>query len=176
MCHRKPSTGNRGGGGQARKSVYVPGIEPASFDDLDAFFHRLTIDEVTLAKADRIEFHTGDELEQARTAELIIEGRRRELTRNAPERNTRARLRALERGYRCQVCGFSFEETYGVKFAEVHHLALLSGGEKRIDPEKDLLVVCSNCHSMLHPAPGKTTDWRALRNAVLARRRRSHGA
>jgi 5-methylcytosine-specific restriction protein A len=58
-------------------------------------------------------------------------------------------------GYTCQICGFCFEKYYGIlgkEFCEVHHIEPLSevGGEHDIDPKKDLIPVCSNCHSMLH--------------------------
>jgi hypothetical protein len=57
----------------------------------------------------------------------------------------------------CQVprCGFDFQKRYGTigeSFAEVHHLDPLNtapkeGREARLDR---LVVVCSNCHSMIH--------------------------
>ncbi|TFH66746.1 MAG: hypothetical protein E4G90_01945 [Gemmatimonadales bacterium] len=77
----------------------------------------------------------------------------------------------MERGHDCQVCGFSFEKTYGVKFAEVHHLkALVRGGKREVDPDRDLLVVCSNCHTMLHPSPHEIRSWSELRRVVMRRR------
>ena len=55
---------------------------------------------------------------------------------------------------RCQVCGFSFGETYGdlgESFIECHHLTpvseLKAGATTNLS---DLVVVCSNCHRMLH--------------------------
>lgn len=58
-------------------------------------------------------------------------------------------------GYKCQVCGFDFREKYGdigEGFIEVHHINPVStiGQDYQIDPRKDLIPVCSNCHSMLH--------------------------
>jgi predicted HNH restriction endonuclease len=39
----------------------------------------------------------------------------------------------------------------GEGFIEIHHLEKIStGGRRRINPQTDLLPVCSNCHSMLH--------------------------
>lgn len=56
----------------------------------------------------------------------------------------------------CSVCHFDFYETYGEvgeDFAEVHHAIPLSEYKKlsktKTKPE-DLVVVCSNCHRMLH--------------------------
>lgn len=55
---------------------------------------------------------------------------------------------------RCEVCNFDFKETYGVigeGFCEVHHLKQLSKANGEIKTElKDLAVVCSNCHRIIH--------------------------
>lgn len=54
----------------------------------------------------------------------------------------------------CEVCGFDFEKTYGEigsDFIEAHHTIPIS--EMSTDSEtriKDLIMVCSNCHRMLH--------------------------
>ena len=73
------------------------------------------------------------------------------------ERNRKARYECLEYyGYTCRVCGFDFEKQYGNigrNFIEVHHITEISSysGEKhKVDYIKDLIPVCSNCHSMLH--------------------------
>ncbi|MEA2063616.1 MAG: HNH endonuclease [Gemmatimonadota bacterium] len=56
--------------------------------------------------------------------------------------------------FRCEVCQFDFEETYGIRgqgFIECHHkkpLADLKRSEKI--KLSDLALVCSNCHRMLH--------------------------
>jgi len=55
---------------------------------------------------------------------------------------------------RCDVCNFSFQETYkdlGEGFIEAHHtipVAKLKGERKT--QIKELAMVCSNCHKMLH--------------------------
>jgi 5-methylcytosine-specific restriction protein A len=40
----------------------------------------------------------------------------------------------------------------GIKdgYIHVHHLKLVSQGPRKIDPKKDLVPVCPNCHAMLH--------------------------
>ena len=58
-------------------------------------------------------------------------------------------------GYKCAVCQFDFEQTYGYighKFIEVHHINPVSklGSKVNFDPTKDLVPLCSNCHSMAH--------------------------
>ncbi len=54
----------------------------------------------------------------------------------------------------CNICGFSFKRQYGKigdKFIEAHHILPLS--QLREDTETkldDLILVCSNCHKMIH--------------------------
>lgn len=63
----------------------------------------------------------------------------------------------------CEVCGFDFEKTYGElgkKFIEAHHLKPVS---QMTENEKtsidDIVMVCSNCHSMIHrKKPWLTVD------------------
>lgn len=75
------------------------------------------------------------------------------------ERNPEDRMKALERdNYECQVCHMKFVETYGEigkEYIEVHHLyPVCNMGENYkfdpLDPEKGLVCLCSNCHSMIH--------------------------
>ncbi len=72
------------------------------------------------------------------------------------ERNPVNRMKAIEiHGTKCKVCGFNFEQVYGERgrgFIEVHHTKPLYLGdeEQEIDPKKDLVPVCSNCHRMIH--------------------------
>ena len=61
----------------------------------------------------------------------------------------------LNKGYKCSVCGFDFEEKYGSigkEYIEVHHsLPVSMMGENHIvDPINELFPLCSNCHSMIH--------------------------
>jgi hypothetical protein len=87
---------------------------------------------------------------------VYTEGERRLTTHERVERSPKVRARALAiHGTTCSICGFSFAEAYGplgAGFAEVHHLVPLSATTKaiRVDPRKDVAVVCANCHRMLH--------------------------
>lgn len=55
---------------------------------------------------------------------------------------------------RCEVCGFSFRETYGklgVGYAEAHHIRPISERQESTETTfDDLCIVCANCHAMLH--------------------------
>jgi 5-methylcytosine-specific restriction endonuclease McrA len=91
------------------------------------------------------------------------EGKKRQRYTNYYERNARLRTQAvLIHGTACMVpgCGFSFEATYGERgtgYIEVHHLKPLSSteGDTRVNPRTDMVVVCSNCHRMIHRRQGQ---------------------
>ena len=84
------------------------------------------------------------------------DGAKTEYYTNRYERNPANRKEAIRiHGTTCMACGFNFEETYGEigkNYIEVHHVTPLFSldGEIDIDPAKDLVVVCSNCHRMIH--------------------------
>ena len=86
----------------------------------------------------------------------FTEGAAVPVTINAYERSTKARKACLEHhGYDCVVCGFDFEEAYGEigrYYIHVHHVVPLAsvGAEYIVDPLKDLVPVCPNCHAMIH--------------------------
>jgi 5-methylcytosine-specific restriction protein A len=98
------------------------------------------------------------------------EGQRQETSVNRYERDPEARAACLRYygSYSCQICGFDFENAYGSigkKYIHVHHLqslaALGKNGRVSIDPKKDMLPVCPNCHAMLHtrkPEPWAPED------------------
>lgn len=54
----------------------------------------------------------------------------------------------------CEVCNFDFNlayKGYGAGFCEVHHLRPLSKANGAIITElKDLAIICSNCHRIIH--------------------------
>lgn len=89
------------------------------------------------------------------------------------ERSPKLRQQALDiHGYKCQVCNFDFELTYGKwgkDFAEVHHIKPLSelkGETQRTNPKSDLAVLCANCHRMIHRKKGITLSLEELKNKI----------
>lgn len=87
---------------------------------------------------------------------IYTEGSVKSVIINAYERDRNARAACIKKhGIRCAVCQMSFEELYGEigkGFIHVHHKKPLATtrGEYLIDPVKDLVPVCPNCHAMLH--------------------------
>ena len=104
---------------------------------------------------------------------IYIEGKLQAVLVNKHERNPNLRAAAIEiHGTRCQVCTFSFDEAYGKlgkDFIEVHHLQPISNyqGEVNVDPTKEMAVVCSNCHRMIHRNPNHPLSLDELRQIVL---------
>ena len=75
------------------------------------------------------------------------------------ERNQRLSADAKKfHGSTCKVCGFNFEERYGERgrgYIEAHHIVPFADLAKEpepvtLDPKTDFVVVCANCHRMLH--------------------------
>ena len=84
------------------------------------------------------------------------EGKRFEVTTTRYERSPINRMLCLAiHGYTCKACGFNFEEKYGElgrEYIQVHHTTPVSqmGEGFVVNPAKDLVPVCPNCHAMLH--------------------------
>lgn len=88
--------------------------------------------------------------------ETYREGKSKDITQTRYERNPEARkMCLLHYGYSCKVCNFNFEAYFGEvgkSFIHVHHINQISevGQEYEVDPIKDLIPVCPNCHAMIH--------------------------
>lgn len=107
------------------------------------------------------------------------EGKKKPTSGFAYERDPKARSECIrQNGTVCFVCGFDFFEFYGelgLGFIHVHHVTDVAvQGETKIDPKKDLVPVCPNCHAMLHrrSKPARTVEelqetiaaWRTMRS------------
>ena len=88
--------------------------------------------------------------------EIYMEGAQKTILLNRYERNPKARARCIAaHGSTCKICGFDFGIAFGAEFSgkiEVHHIKPISeiGKEYIVDPVRDLIPVCPNCHMMLH--------------------------
>ena len=99
-----------------------------------------------------------------------LEGKKHEESVTRYERDRANRKACIAHyGYVCQVCGMNFEQAYGdlgKDFIEVHHLHPVAQGERQVNPVKDLIPLCSNCHSMIH-RQDDVSDWKGLRDKFL---------
>lgn len=93
-------------------------------------------------------------------SENFPEGRRKERLHKFNERNPKVIKKAKEKfkekfgSLYCEICGFNFENVYGdlgKDYIEGHHTKPVSELEEGEHTSvKDILLVCSNCHRMLH--------------------------
>lgn len=87
---------------------------------------------------------------------ILNEGQKKLSLSTTYERNSKARKICLDYyGPTCQICGFDSEKVYGLKFKgkiQVHHKVPLNeiGKSYIVDPIKDLIPVCPNCHMIIH--------------------------
>lgn len=122
---------------------------------------------------------TYDPLDEIGAQAALTEGAVIRVTRNAYERNPAARPACLAHyGHRCFACNISLSERYGqiaTDVIHVHHLVPLSQIKHtyRIDPIRDLLPLCPNCHSVAHlqRPPIAPAKLRAMVESVADRRR-----
>ena len=96
--------------------------------------------------------------------EDFYEGSQKKVYVNQYERDPKARQACLEKkGYICEICEFDFEKKYGEigkNAIHVHHIMPLhkTMGEYKVDPIKDLMPVCPNCHLILHRKGAPTVE------------------
>jgi len=88
------------------------------------------------------------------------------------ERRPIYRRQAVEiHGVTCMGCSFNFEETFGNhgrNYIHVHHVKPVSEftSAKIIDPRTDMIVLCPNCHSMVHRNKGHTLSLMELKELM----------
>jgi 5-methylcytosine-specific restriction protein A len=86
----------------------------------------------------------------------FYEGLKKTVIVNSYERNSKARELCVKHWKAiCVICDFDFEKAYGEigkGFIHVHHLTPVAqiGKTYQVDPIKDLIPVCPNCHSIIH--------------------------
>lgn len=86
----------------------------------------------------------------------LPEGARTRVEVNRYERSRLNRAICIQvKGARCSVCGTDMAEVYGElgrDYIHVHHLNPLASMEPnyRVDPVRDLIPICPNCHAMAH--------------------------
>ncbi len=100
---------------------------------------------------------------------VFSEGAKKHVEQERSQRNPKLRQLCIAHyGFTCQICGFNFEKAYGEigkDFIEVHHLNPISNyrDEHSVDPIKDLVPLCSNCHSMIHHGANGVMTLKELR-------------
>lgn len=107
--------------------------------------------------------------------EIITEGGKKLYSVSRYERKAKNRENAIRiHGTKCMACGFDFEKVYGSigkNYIEVHHVALLSSKDEEVEvnPATDLIVVCANCHRMIHRKKKKVLTLEELKNIIQSK-------
>ncbi|VDB00118.1 hypothetical protein S1OALGB6SA_1192 [Olavius algarvensis spirochete endosymbiont] len=100
------------------------------------------------------------------------ERQRYSVTSTVIERNPSAREACItHRGSICAACEFNFTDKYGISgpdLIHVHHVndLSLSDGQHNVDPIKDLIPLCPNCHAMIH-TERPAMDLEKLRRIII---------
>ena len=168
------------GGLEVAKKLLTRGRKSAGFDKLvtarrsdlsvefiardERFRHLFTEEELDVARErlsqlDESAFPIPSRPDKPRTLGEVDEYREGAVERvlvNRFERDPKARAACIRHhGVKCKACGLDFEERYGEAargFIHVHHTRPLSRmrASNRVDPKRDLVPVCPNCHAVLH--------------------------
>jgi 5-methylcytosine-specific restriction protein A len=132
------------------------------FSDLKVKEYKQVISDVIAVQESEEEYKTG------RT-----EGGKKVFTSSRYERNLSNRNDAIiMHGLKCKVCEFDFQDFYGKwgeGYIEVHHIQAISenqGKEVQVNPETDLVVLCGNCHRMVHRKKGMTLTIEELKEKI----------
>ena len=113
------------------------------------------------------DYYTEGYFDDIKEDQGYYEGHTRTVKVNAYERSSIARRKCIEYyGCSCLICGFDFEQKYGMlgkDFIHVHHLKPLHTLDRKyiVNYKTDLIPVCPNCHAMIHRIPdieNKTID------------------
>ena len=105
--------------------------------------------------------------------DLLNEGELRKRQMTYHERNPKLRMQCIAIfGWKCAACGFDFEKAYGVlgkEYIEVHHLHPISQteGSHTVNPAKDLVPLCANCHAMIHRLKGEEMSLESLKKFII---------
>ena len=67
-------------------------------------------------------------------------------------------------------CGFNFEKVYGEYgkgYIHVHHVKpVATSGVRAVNPREDLVVLCANCHAMVHRKKNKVLSLEELKALI----------
>lgn len=114
-----------------------------------------TDDDLRLAVEAILQGAASDQDDEEEEAVRRTEGGVKVYTAKRYERISKYRDEAIaHHGKACMACKFNFAQSYGTLgdgYIEVHHAIPLSEKRKRTtDPKRDLIVLCANCHRMVH--------------------------
>lgn len=99
---------------------------------------------------------SGIEEDEQYTSNELFEEKKRLHFHKYVERNQKLSNEAKTiHGYTCMACEFNFKKKYGEigkNYIEAHHIIPFSqlDGNTKLSPRNDFIVLCANCHRMIH--------------------------
>jgi predicted HNH restriction endonuclease len=91
-----------------------------------------------------------DDAAYAEGKTIVRTVRQRQRNRQLVE-DAKLRFKAKHGHLFCEACGFDFGDYYGVEYIEAHHSEqLASYGDDDSTSLDDLVMLCANCHRMIH--------------------------
>ncbi|EHH3659978.1 restriction endonuclease, partial [Vibrio parahaemolyticus] len=129
------------------------GVRPISKDNYDLILEHLSIDALQTSKP---KYGPEENNDQSNMFESFHEGNFNKKYVTTYERNPKLRRQAIAiHGAICAACGFDYGKVYGsvgAGYIHIHHKVPVSqlGTSTLVDPEKDLVPLCANCHAMVH--------------------------
>lgn len=145
------------------KNYWRNGVRPIDKDTYDKIISKSNLDSQNI---------TNDDQQGTSEAYTSHEGNGKKVISTKYERDKKLRDKAIEiHGYTCMACSFNFKEKYGewgAGFIHVHHTVPLSDGQgvRLVNPETDMIVLCPNCHSMVHRKKKQTLTLLELKDII----------
>lgn len=110
-----------------------------------------------LGEADHVRVTDQDDLLQVDDQSMAVENYAKYRVHRRVERSAKIpkEVKKLQ-GYSCLACGFNFQDVYGKlgkDYIEAHHVVPVSvsaGTERQVNLLDDFVVLCANCHKMIH--------------------------
>lgn len=124
-------------------SIHIPKDKEKEWKEIAALFKATIGDYVAIPE----EIGAGQTYSEGSVTQVVV---------NRYERDPNARNACIRHyGAKCSICTFEFKHEYGDQFSgfiHVHHIKEISSIKKEyvVDPIKDLIPVCPNCHAIIH--------------------------
>lgn len=155
---------------ESRKSNYWrDGVRPI---DKDTFFQIVNYVPNNITSNIDASFDYEEFNDTATGLESSSEGEKKERYVTFYERKPILRKQAIAiHGTKCHTCKFDFRKFYGdyaKGYIQIHHIVPLSelDDPKNVDPEKDLIPLCANCHAIIHRKKTKTLTITELQEMI----------
>ncbi|MFH4371218.1 HNH endonuclease [Vibrio alginolyticus] len=145
------------------------GVRPISKENYELILQHLSEDGLRMVSP---KYGTGESSEQSHMFESLHEGDLNKKYVTTYERNPKLRRQAIAiHGTSCAACGFDYGKVYGSVgegYIHIHHKVPVSqfGTSKLVDPEKDLVPLCANCHAIVHRKKDHTLSVEELKQLL----------